>query len=75
MTSKPLGQPSKAARRSTAGKVSLNRALSKLGFCSRKQAELLIAKGRVRVGGKVARDPALWVDPERESITVDGERI
>ncbi|AZO34491.1 pseudouridine synthase [Mesorhizobium sp. M2A.F.Ca.ET.037.01.1.1] len=75
MTSKPLGQPSKAARRSTAGKVSLNRALSKLGFCSRKQAELLIGKGRVRVGGKVARDPALWVDPERESITVDGERI
>ncbi|NUS20099.1 MAG: rRNA pseudouridine synthase [Mesorhizobium sp.] len=75
MTSKPLRQPSKPARRPAAGKVSLNRALSKLGLCSRKQAELLIAEGRVRVGGKVARDPALWVDPERDRIAVDGERI
>ena len=56
-------------------KVSLNRALSKLGLCSRKQAELLIAKGRVRVGGKVARDPSLWVDLKRDSIVIDGERV
>ncbi|TGP51333.1 rRNA pseudouridine synthase [bacterium M00.F.Ca.ET.159.01.1.1] len=75
MTSKPLPQPSKPLRRSAAGKVSLNRALSKLGLCSRKQAELLIAEGRVSVAGKVARDPSLWVDPERDRITVDGERI
>ncbi|MEZ2331388.1 pseudouridine synthase [Mesorhizobium sp. RCC_202] len=58
-----------------ARKVSLNRALSKLGLCSRKQAELLIAEGRVRVGGKVARDPSLWVDLERDSIAIDGERV
>jgi len=54
--------------------VSLNRALSKLGMCSRKQAELLIAEGRVRVGGKVARDASLRVDLDRDRITVDGER-
>ncbi|TPN89438.1 rRNA pseudouridine synthase [Mesorhizobium sp. CU2] len=61
--------------RASAAKASLDRALSKLGFCSRRQAELLIAEGRVRVGGKVARNPSLWVDLERDNISVDGERI
>lgn len=55
--------------------VSLNRALSKLGLCSRKQAELLIAEGRVRVSGKVVRDPSLCVDLNRDRIAVDGARI
>jgi 23S rRNA pseudouridine2605 synthase len=71
--SKALARPSDKQPR--AAKVSLNRALSKLGLCSRKQAELLIAEGRVRVGGKVARDPSLWVDLERDSIAIDGERV
>ncbi|MGX8010177.1 pseudouridine synthase [Mesorhizobium sp. ORM8.1] len=71
--SKALARPSDKQRHSP--KVSLNRALSKLGLCSRKQAELLIAEGRVRVGGKVARDPSLWVDLERDSIAIDGERV
>lgn len=55
--------------------VSLNRALSKLGLCSRTQAELLIAEGRVRVGGKVARDASLRVDMKRDRIVVDGEQV
>ena len=55
--------------------VSLNRALSKLGLCSRTQAEVLIAEGRVRVGGKVVRDAALRVDLNRDRIVVDGEQV
>ncbi|MFA6154667.1 pseudouridine synthase [Mesorhizobium sp.] len=55
--------------------VSLNRALSKLGLCSRTQAELLIAEGRVRVGGKVVRDAALRVDPDRDRIVVDDRPV
>jgi 23S rRNA pseudouridine2605 synthase len=73
LESKPVAPPSN--RRPSAPKISLNRALSKLGFCSRKQAELLVAAGRVRVAGKVARDPAMWIDLDRDRITVDGERI
>ncbi|PBC01503.1 pseudouridine synthase [Mesorhizobium sp. WSM3860] len=75
MTRKPLRQLPEFPRRPIAGKVSLNRALSKLGFCSRKQAELMIAEGRVRVAGKVARDPSLRVDPDRDRITVDGAQV
>ncbi|TJW86833.1 MAG: rRNA pseudouridine synthase, partial [Mesorhizobium sp.] len=75
MTRKPARQLPEPPRRPLAGKVSLTRALSKLGFCSRKQAELKIAEGRVRVAGKVARDPSLRVDPDRDRITVDGAQV
>ncbi|TIT77297.1 MAG: rRNA pseudouridine synthase, partial [Mesorhizobium sp.] len=75
MTRKPARQLPEPPRRPLAGKVSLTRALSKLGFCSRKQAELMIAEGRVRVAGKVARDPSLRVDPDRDHITVDGAQV
>lgn len=62
-------------RRSATPKVSLARALSKLGFCSRTQAERLVAEGRVQVGGKTVRDASLRIDPDRDRITVDGERV
>jgi 23S rRNA pseudouridine2605 synthase len=55
-------------------KVSMARALSKLGFCSRSEAEVLIAEGRVSVNGKMA-GADLWVVPEKAAITVDGEPI
>lgn len=55
--------------------VSLARALSKLGFCSRSQGRELVEEGRVRVNGAVRRDPELRVDPDRDRIEVDGERV
>jgi 23S rRNA pseudouridine2605 synthase len=55
--------------------VSLRRALSKLGFCSRTQAESLITEGRVHVDGRVVRTAAARVDPARARITVDGEAV
>ncbi|MGF9763180.1 pseudouridine synthase [Microvirga sp. 0TCS3.31] len=55
--------------------VSLARALSKLGFCSRTQAEVLITEGRVCVDGRVVRNVTTRVDPARVRITVDGEPI
>lgn len=71
-----MAQPPNITRQPAPGAgVSLNRALSKLGLCSRKQAELLIAEGRVRVGSKVVRDPSLRVDLSRDRITVDGEHV
>ncbi|CAH2406906.1 Pseudouridine synthase [Mesorhizobium ventifaucium] len=55
--------------------VSLCRALSKLGLCSRKQAKILVAEGRVRVAGKIVRNGSLRVDPGRDRIEVDGSRV
>jgi 23S rRNA pseudouridine2605 synthase len=54
------------------GRVPLARALSKLGICSRSDAEERILAGRVAVGGIVVRDPGRPVVPERARITLDG---
>jgi len=56
-------------------KVSLARALSKLGYCSRTQGQALIQAGRVQVNGAVQRAPSLRVDVRRDRITVDGQRV
>ena len=53
-------------------KVALVRALSKLGYASRKQAYELIRNGKVHVNGRPASDPALLVTPELTRIDVDG---
>ncbi len=62
-------------RRAAGAVVSLPRALSKLGFCSRTQAEALIAEGRVALDGRTVRDATVRVDPCRARITVDGKRV
>ncbi|OAP36625.1 pseudouridylate synthase [Sinorhizobium glycinis] len=56
-------------------RVTLARALSKLGYCSRTQAEKLIAEGRVSVGGRKTTDLSHWVDIDRDRIAVDGTAI
>ncbi|HYD52725.1 MAG TPA: pseudouridine synthase [Gemmatimonadaceae bacterium] len=56
-------------------RVSLARALSKLGHCSRAQGERLVAEGRVRVNGAVVREPSARVDPRRDRLEVDGARV
>ena len=52
--------------------MSLARALSKLGLCSRSQAEQAVRDGRVRVNGRRATDSSRRVIPESDVITLDG---
>jgi 23S rRNA pseudouridine2605 synthase len=54
------------------GTASVARALSKLGLCSRAEGVRLVQAGRVRVNGRVVRDVALRVRPERDAIEIDG---
>jgi 23S rRNA pseudouridine2605 synthase len=53
----------------------LARALSKLGYCSRSQAEELIRAGRVRLNGVARRDPETPVNIGRDHIEVDGHAV
>lgn len=62
-------------RPAPAGSVSLARALSKLGYCSRTQAEDLIRERRVKVDGRLAAHPSLRIDMNRARVTVDGEAV
>jgi 23S rRNA pseudouridine2605 synthase len=54
------------------GQVSLARALSKLGLCSRSEAMRAIDEGRVRLNGRVCNDHTRRVTPERDAIVIDG---
>jgi 23S rRNA pseudouridine2605 synthase len=55
--------------------VSLARALSKFGVCSRREAERWIADGRVTVNGSLERAPNRFIDPARDVVLVDGRRV
>ncbi|HTV84454.1 MAG TPA: pseudouridine synthase [Dyella sp.] len=53
----------------------LARVISKLGVCSRSQAERAVREGRVSVDGRVVLDPECPADAERQRICLDGERV
>lgn len=57
------------------GTVSVPRALSKLGVCSRAEGVRLVESGRVKVNGRVIRDLSMRITPDRDVIDVDGEPI
>jgi len=58
-----------------AGRVALNRALSKLGVLSRSEATAAVLNGRVRVAGRVEYRPATLVVPEEARLELDGRRL
>ncbi len=59
----------------TARRIGLARAVSKLGYCSRSRAAELIRTGRVRLEGKVRRDPETPVRGIDSQIAIDGKFI
>ena len=67
-----MSQPPK---RSPIKRTGLARALSKLGFCSRSDARELILAGRVRVNGKLCRDPVAWIALQRDRVEVDQQSV
>lgn len=62
-------------RRTGDRNIGLARALSKLGYCSRSQASVLIRAGRVSLNGKVTRDPEAPVRQSHDILAVDGSPI
>jgi 23S rRNA pseudouridine2605 synthase len=63
------------SEKKSVSKIGLARTLSKLGYCSRSCALELIRNGRVRLGGKICRDPQSPVLAKQAQITVDGKLI
>ena len=57
-----------------APRFGLARVMNKLGICSRAQAQALVRAGRVRVDGRVVRDPEAAADA-RSRIEVDGAPV
>ncbi len=71
----PGGRPPHPPTGHLKGPVSLARALSKFGVCSRKEAARRIEEGRVTVDGVVCRSPARRIDPVKARVAVDGRRV
>lgn len=71
----PGGRPPSLAPGALRGRLSLARALSKFGVCSRKEAERRIEAGRVTVDGEVVRWPARRIDPRHDRVRVDGAAV
>lgn len=71
-------RPSRPSQRlpvSSTPRHGLARVLSKLGVCSRSQAEKAVREGRVSVDGKLVLDPERPTDPERQRILLDNEPV
>jgi 23S rRNA pseudouridine2605 synthase len=53
----------------------LQKILAAAGICSRRQAELMIKAGRVRVDGRLVTELGSKADPDRQQIEFDGKPL
>ena len=53
----------------------LHKVLAQAGISSRRKAETLIAEGRVKVDGKIVTEMGMVVDPHKQDIRFDDEKI
>lgn len=65
-------QSKRPAAGASAPRHGLARVLSKLGACSRSQAEQWVRAGRVSVDGRIERDPQFPTRIEIDAVAVDG---
>jgi 23S rRNA pseudouridine2605 synthase/23S rRNA pseudouridine2604 synthase len=55
--------------------VRLQKFLSSAGYCSRRQGEVYIQEGKVRVNGRIITELGTKVDPEKDRIDIDGQLL
>ncbi len=55
--------------------MTLDRVLSRFGLSSRTAAREAILAGRVKVNGRVVRDPDFWTRPDEDALHLDGNRM
>ena len=59
----------------TKPRVTLDRVLSRAGIASRTTTKDWITAGRVKVNGKVVRDPNHWVETGKDTVHFDGMKL
>ena len=53
----------------------LQKYMAHCGVAPRRKCEEIIKQGRVRVNGETVIEPGMIVDPEKDSVIVDGKPI
>ena len=56
-------------------RATLDRVLSKAGIASRTATREWIQQGRVKINGRVIRDPDYWVESAKDVVHFDGRRV
>src|SRR5437899_9983448 len=56
-------------------RATLDRVLSKAGIASRTTTREWIQQGRVKVNGRVIRDPDHWIESAKDVVHLDGRRV
>jgi pseudouridine synthase len=74
-TTKPGGKRTGTPREPATPGVRLHKFLAASGVASRREAERHIQAGRVEVNGRVVNVLGARIDPERDSVRVDGRRV
>ena len=72
---KPVSKSAPAGRSSSGGSERLQKVIAEAGLCSRRGAEKLIAEGRVAVNGRTVQECGVKVNPDRDSVSVDGRPL
>jgi 23S rRNA pseudouridine2605 synthase len=72
--SPPAARPAREAPPSD-GRVRLHKYLASTGAGSRRECETFIEQGRVSIGGKVVTKLGTKIDPEKDVVKLDGERV
>lgn len=68
-------EPDEVADRDEPELVRLQKVLAQAGIASRRASEIMIAEGRIEVNGEIVVTQGVRVDPAKDVIRVDGERI
>jgi 23S rRNA pseudouridine2605 synthase len=55
--------------------IRLNSYIAKTGLCSRRKADELISRGKIKVNGRIITTLGIKVDPEKDSITYRGKEL
>jgi 23S rRNA pseudouridine2605 synthase len=55
--------------------VRLNKFLAQRGVGARRKCDALVQQGAVRVNGRLVQEPGFQVEPERDTVTVEGKPL
>lgn len=55
--------------------MTLDRVLSRFGLASRTEARAAVLAGRLKVNGRVTRNPDVWIRPDQDILHLDGKRL
>jgi len=65
----------RAPTRTVTERIRINRYLSMCGLASRRKAEELVTKGKVRVNGEIISDLGTKIDPQHDKVFVEGKQV